>query len=138
MPDGWLRTQDMGYVDDDGFYWLTDREEDMIKTRGENVYPSHVEEVIRKLEFVQDVAVVGVDDRRLSERIVACIVLKPGFNVSNWQESVLESCREELAKHEVPQEIRQIDEVPMNKLLGKVLKNKLREMILASAGQPVA
>ncbi|TSC89868.1 MAG: long-chain acyl-CoA synthetase [Parcubacteria group bacterium Gr01-1014_3] len=125
--DGWLATGDMARMDDDGFYWMTDRKKDMIKIRGENVYPSEIEKVIKRHVNVAEVAVVGIPDRDLGEKIVACVVLKDGKTKA---EEILAFCRKEgLASIKIPQEVRFVKEIPKNPILGKVLKKELRAMI---------
>ena len=125
--EGWLATGDMARVDEDGFYWMTDRKKDMIKIRGENVYPSEIEDVIKRHSGVAEVAVVGIPDRDLGERIVACVVKK---NEKLKAEEILSFCRKEgLASIKMPQEVRFIKEIPKNPILGKILKKELRTMI---------
>src|SRR5262249_36569542 len=77
-PGGWLRTGDGGYVDADGYLFLTDRIKDMIVSGGENVYPIEVEEVLAQHADVADAAVVGVPDEHWGELVKAFVVLRPG------------------------------------------------------------
>lgn len=125
--DGWLATGDMTEVDEDEFYWFIDRKKDMIKINGHNVYPSVTEKVIMAHPKVQEVAVVGVPDRNLGERIIACVVLKED-NVR--PEEILVFCRKEgLASINVPQEVRFVKEIPKHPILPKILKRQLLEML---------
>ena len=77
-PDGWLRTGDGGYVDEEGYLFLTDRIKDMIVSGGENVYPVEVEEALAHHPDVLEVAVIGVPDERWVEAVTALVVLRPG------------------------------------------------------------
>ena len=77
-PDGWLRTGDGGYVDDEGYLFLTDRIKDMIVSGGENVYPVEVEEVLSQHPDVAEVAVIGVPDERWGEAVKALVVPRRG------------------------------------------------------------
>ena len=77
-PDGWLRTGDGGYVDEDGYLFLTDRIKDMIVTGGENVYPVEVEEALAQHADVAEVAVIGVPHPRRGEAVKALVVPRPG------------------------------------------------------------
>ncbi len=125
--EGWLATGDMARVDEDGYYWMTDRKKDMIKINGHNVYPSEIEKVIAGHPKVQEVAVVGMPDRDLGERIVACVVSKDGKLKA---EEILAFCRKEgLPSIKIPQEVRFVKEIPKNPMLGKVLKKELRAML---------
>jgi acyl-CoA synthetase (AMP-forming)/AMP-acid ligase II len=78
LRDGWLFTGDMGYADEDGFIFLVDRKKDIIISGGENIYPIQIEDHIRLLDKVLDVAVIGADHKRLGEVPIAIVSLKPG------------------------------------------------------------
>jgi fatty-acyl-CoA synthase len=125
----WLRTGDVGHLDDDGFLYLTDRKKDMVISGGENIASSEVERVVYELPEVQDAAVIGVADQRWGERPVAVVVLKPGQVLS--LEVLQEHCRRKLAGFKVPKELIVRTELPRNPS-GKILKRMLRESI---AGQ---
>ncbi len=126
--EGWFATGDMVRMDEDNFPYLTDRKNDMVKVRGEKVFPSDIEKVIALHPKVQEVAVIGAPDRDLGERIVAFVVPKEG-NLK--VEEILAFCRKEgLTSNRMPQEIRFIKEIPKNQMLGKVLKKELRKMII--------
>ncbi|MGD9538098.1 MAG: AMP-binding protein [Alphaproteobacteria bacterium] len=119
----WFRTGDVGYLDADGFLFLTDRKKDMIISGGENIASSEVERVIYQMGEVQDVAVIGLPDERWGERPVAIVVPKPGAALDF---AVLERhCRAHLAGFKVPRELHLRDSLPRNPS-GKVLKRTLR------------
>ena len=126
--DGWFSTGDMVQMDKDGFLWLTDRKKDLIKTRGENVYPSEIEKVLTGYGMIQEAAVIGVPDRDLGERIVAFVTPLPMFQgrlkALNSQEIIM-FCEKCLPAIKVPSCVIAVDELPKN-ILGKVLKKELR------------
>ncbi len=130
--DGWLATGDMARIDDDGFLWLTDRKKDLIKTRGENVYPSEIEKVLTQYSGIQEAAVVGVPDRDLGEKIVAFVTPIPMFRGRlkelNSQE-IVKFCGKHLPAIKIPSCVIAVDELPKN-LLGKVLKKELRKLFI--------
>ncbi len=121
---GWLRSGDVGYLDADGFLYLTDRKKDLIISGGENVASSEVERVIYDLPQVSEAAVVGVADARWGERPVAVVVLRSGETLT--YEALASHCRERLAGFKVPRELVVRDALPRNPS-GKVLKRVLRE-----------
>ena len=131
-PDGWLRTGDGGYLDDEGYLFLTDRVKDMIVSGGENVYPIEVEEALARHPAVADAAVIGIPHERWGETVKAFVVLHAGSTV---EESELEAfCRQQLAGYKVPRSIEFVDDLPRTPT-GKVLKRALRER---SADPPLA
>jgi long-chain acyl-CoA synthetase len=123
-PDGWLRTGDGGYVDEDGYLFLTDRIKDMIVSGGENVYPVEVEEALAHHADVADVAVIGVPDARWGEAVKALVVPTPGATPE--PEDLIAFTRERLAGYKLPRSIEFLDELPRTPS-GKVLKRELRE-----------
>ena len=127
--DGWFRTGDIGYLDDDRFLYLTDRKKDMILSGGENIASSEVERVIYELPHVLEAAVIGLPDAEWGERPVAVVVTKPGEQLD--LETLREHCRAHLAAFKVPKELHFAEALPRNPS-GKVLKRQLREN-LASA-----
>jgi len=134
LGGGWLHTGDIAKMDQDGFFYIVDRKKDMIKTRGENVYPRSLEEVLMRHPQVADVVVVGIPDEALGEKIKAYIVAKgprpdPG--------DLADYCRKFLAKFEIPQEFEFRDSLPKN-IIGKTLRRLLREEELSKhkGGKP--
>jgi acyl-CoA synthetase (AMP-forming)/AMP-acid ligase II len=126
LKDGWLCTGDLGYVDEDGFLFLTGRKKDMIISGGVNVYPSDIEEVIIRHPVVKDVAVFGVPNKDWGETPVAAIVLKDGANiltcneVKNWINDNVG------ARYQKVSDVLFINELPRN-VAGKILKRELKE-----------
>lgn len=123
--EGWFRTGDVGYVDDEGFLFLCDRVKDMVISGGENVYPAEVESVLYEHPAISEVAVIGAPDERWGERVVAVAVVKPGASLSLEALQLFAGAR--LARYKLPRELRLVDVLPRNPG-GKVLKTRLREM----------
>jgi acyl-CoA synthetase (AMP-forming)/AMP-acid ligase II len=116
--DGWVRTGDIGRLDEDGFVWIEGRVSDMVNRGGLKVFPAEVEEVLRGAPGVTDVAVVGVADDRLGEVPVA-------FVVGRFEPAALEArAREHLAPYKVPVRFESVDARPRNEI-GKVLTREL-------------
>ena len=122
--DGWLRTGDGGYLDDEGFLFLTDRIKDMIVSGGENVYPVEVEEALSHHPAVGEVAVIGVPDDRWGEATKALVVLRPDSAAS--AADLVAFARERLAGYKLPRTIDFVDALPRT-ASGKVLKHELRD-----------
>ncbi len=122
LKDGWLYTGDMAEQDEDGFYFLVDRKKDVIVSGGENLYPVQIEDFIRQNNKVNDVAVIGLPDRRLGEKAAAIIEVKKGMTCT--KEEIDEFCME-LPRYKRPKEVI-FDEIPRNST-GKIQKNVLRE-----------
>ena len=120
----WLRSGDVGYLDDEGFLYLTDRVKDMILTGAENVASSEVEAVLYKLPQVVEAAAIGVPDAQWGERVVAVVVLGQGESLDF--ETLVAHCAQHLARFKLPKELRIVDALPRNPS-GKVLKRTLRE-----------
>lgn len=125
-PDGFMRSGDMGYMDEDGFLFLTDRQKDMIISGGENVASSEVERVIHLLPQVLEVAVVARPDPKWGEVPVAVVVLRPGASLGF--EALVSHCRAHLAGFKCPKALRLVDRLPRNPS-GKVLKRVLRDQL---------
>ena len=123
--DGWYRTGDAGYLDDDGFLYLVDRLKDMIVTGGENVYSVEVENALSKHDAVDQVAVIGIPHETWGEQVHAIVVLRSGFEVSAGQ--LREFISGEIARYKLPKswEFR-TEPLPLSGAL-KILKRLLRE-----------
>lgn len=120
----WLRTGDMGYFDSDGFLFISDRIKDMIISGGENIYPIQVETVIRELDAVADVAVIGVPDDRWGEVPVAVVTVRDGRTVT--EDTIQEHLHGRIARYKTPKRVIIVDEMPRT-ASGKVRKADLRE-----------
>ncbi|MBO6147251.1 MAG: acyl--CoA ligase [Lachnospiraceae bacterium] len=121
--EGWLYTGDMAKQDEEGFYYLVDRKKDVIISGGENIYPVQIEDFLHGFDPVDDVAVIGLADKRLGEISAAIIKIKQGYTCT--EEQVQEFCKK-LPKYKRPRQIIFAD-VPRN-ATGKIEKPKLREI----------
>ncbi len=122
--DGWVHTGDIGYVDEDGYFFLAGRATDMIIRAGENISPEELEMVLHSHPKVDEAAVIGVPDEEWGEVPKAIIVLKKGVKAT--PEELMEFCRTNLASFKRPRSVVFVDELPRNPM-GKVLKRVLRE-----------
>jgi len=127
LKDGYFYTGDIGYVDDDGFLYFRGRKKDVINVGGSLVYPKDIEDVINKFDFVDECAVIGVDDIYFGEAVLAVIIPKKGIDF-NLGKIKLE-CRNYLADFQQPMGYETIDALPKNSM-GKVMKFKLKEMFI--------
>ncbi len=123
LRGGWLHTGDLGYVDEDGFYFIVDRTKDLVIRGGYNVYPREIEEVLFSHPGIVEAAVIGKPDDRLGEEVVAVVVLSSGAELS--AEDIIAYCRERLAAYKYPREVRFCTELPKGPS-GKILKTALR------------
>jgi long-chain acyl-CoA synthetase len=135
MPDGWLRTGDGGYRDEEGYLFLTDRIKDMIVSGGENIYPIEVEEVLSQHPAISDVAVIGVPDERWGEAVKALVVRASGSAVD--ADELVAFAREKLAGYKLPRSVEFVSELPRSPA-GKVLKRELRARYASPPGSLVA
>ena len=124
----WFRTGDVGYLDAEGFLFLTDRKKDIIISGGENIASSEVERVIYELPAVREAAVIGLADERWGERPVAVVALTEGADLDLATLSA--HCRARLASFKVPKQLVIVDSLPRNPS-GKVLKRVLRDELEA-------
>ncbi|WP_457593215.1 fatty acid--CoA ligase [Hydrogenimonas sp.] len=130
IVNGWLLTGDMGYLDEEGFLFIVDRKKDLIISRGINIYPREIEEVINAFEGVGASAVVGMPDEKSGEVPVAFV--EPEENETIDLKSLRTHLKERLANFKIPREIRIIEELPKN-ATGKVLKRLLKEQVRSEA-----
>jgi len=124
LRNGWFYTGDLAQVDQDGFFYLVDRKDDLIISSGFNVYPSQVEEVLKRHPKVKDAAVIGVPDRIKGQAILAVIVLKEG--IQGDKEEFLNYCKENMPDYRMPKTVLLRDELPRDPA-GKILKRVLRQ-----------
>ena len=124
--NGWLLTGDVGYHDEDGYYYITDRKKDMLLVNGNNVYPREIEEVIYQFPNVKEAAVVGIPDARRGEQAVAFVVPNEGAMIES--EALLKFVRSKIADYKVPRKIILTTALPRN-ATGKILKTVLRERL---------
>ncbi|MCJ7604662.1 MAG: long-chain-fatty-acid--CoA ligase [Dehalococcoidales bacterium] len=122
--DGWVHTGDVGYVDEEGYYFLSGRSSDMIIRAGENISPEEIENVIREHPGVEDVAVIGVPDETWGEEPRAVVIAKKGQTVT--EEEIMEYCRKNLASFKRPRTVVFVEDLPRNPL-GKLVKKEIRE-----------
>jgi fatty-acyl-CoA synthase len=130
FADDWFRSGDVGYLDEDGFLYLTDRKKDMIISGGENIASSEIERVIYEMPQVREVAVIGMPDERWGEKPVAVVVVADGTVLQ--LPDLTEHCRKRLAAFKVPKQLIIRDHLPRNPS-GKVLKRVLRAELEANA-----
>ena len=119
---GWLHTGDLGYRDEDGFFFIVDRMKELIIRGGYNVYPREVEEVLYTHPAVDEVAVVGVPDERLGEEVKAFVSAKPGVEVS--EQELIDFAKARVAAYKYPRSIVLIRALPKS-ATGKILKKEL-------------
>lgn len=133
LVDGWVRTGDAGYLDEDGYLYIVDRLNDMIITGGENVYSLEVENAVLSDERIAQCAVIGLPDADWGERVHAVVVPKAGAQV--LPEQVIARCRSLIAGYKCPRSI-EIRSAPLPlSAVGKVLKNTLRKTAMAVADE---
>jgi acyl-CoA synthetase (AMP-forming)/AMP-acid ligase II len=130
IVDGWMRTGDMGRMDENRLFYIVDRKKDMIVTGGENVYSREVEDVLAEHPAVQDVAVIGIPAETWGENVCAIVVKRPGEDVD--EDGLVAHCRASLASYKKPKLVVFVDELPRNPS-GKVLKRELRERYAVAA-----
>jgi long-chain acyl-CoA synthetase len=126
IRNGWLLTGDVGYRDDEGYYFITDRKKDMLLVNGNNVYPREIEDVIYQFGGVKETAVVGAPDSRRGEQPVAFVVPDEGTTID--ESALVKFVRSKLADFKVPRRIVMSTALPRN-ATGKILKTVLRQQV---------
>jgi len=124
--EGWFHTGDAGYLDKDGFLYISDRFKDMVITGGENVYPAEVESVLYDHPAVSEVAVIGLPDDRWGEAVVAVVAVKADATLT--LDELRDFAGRSLARFKLPTQLHLVDALPRNPA-GKVLKYELRERL---------
>jgi acyl-CoA synthetase (AMP-forming)/AMP-acid ligase II len=122
MRSGWLHTGDLGYRDEDGFFYVVDRKSDMIIRGGENIYPREIDEVLYQHPKIKDAATIGVPDPLYGEEVKSFVVLREGARAT--QDEIIEFCRKRLADFKCPKSIEFLDSIPKGPT-GKLLKREL-------------
>jgi len=128
--DVWLHTGDIGYMDEDGYVFLTDRKKDLIKPGGYQVWPREVEEVIASHPAIAEVGVAGVPDATKGEAVKAWVVLRAGQSAT--AEDLQRLCKEKLAPYKVPSAIEFRTELPKT-MVGKILRRELVRQHISAA-----
>ena len=123
IRDGWLLTGDVGYTDDDGWYYLVDRKKDMIVASGYKVWPREVEDVLYTHDAVLEAGVVGLPDPYRGETVKAYVSLREGFRAD--PDELVDFCRARMAAYKYPREVEIVDVIPKT-ATGKILRRSLR------------
>ena len=121
---GWFHSGDIGFFDEDGYFYIVDRKTDMIIRGGENIYPREIEEVLYRHEAVKDAACIGIPDELYGEEVIAFVALKD--NEHSSEEELRTFCRQHLAAFKCPKKVHILDEIPKSSS-GKLLRRMLRE-----------
>jgi fatty-acyl-CoA synthase len=131
IVDGWLHTGDLAKIDEEGFFYIVDREKDMYISGGENVYPAEIEKVLLENRKILNIGVCGIPDQKWGEVGLACIVLKEGEAMT--EDEALNFCTDRLARFKIPKVIKFMDKLPMT-AAEKIIRKKLREEHLKKIG----
>jgi long-chain acyl-CoA synthetase len=125
MEDGWLKTGDVGFIDEDGYVTIVDRKKDVIIAGGFNVYPKEIDELLITHPKILEVCTIGLPDAYRGETVKVFIVTKPGQTMT--AEEVIDFCKERLAGYKVPRLVEFIAALPKS-VVGKILRRELRDM----------
>jgi fatty-acyl-CoA synthase len=121
-----MASGDMGYVDENGRLFVVGRDDEMIVSGGENVYPIEVEKTLTSHSDVAEAAVIGVDDEQYGQRLAAFVVLNKGAGAT--PETLKQHVRDSLANYKVPRQITVLDELPRS-ITGKILRKDLNVLV---------
>jgi long-chain acyl-CoA synthetase len=130
--EGWLKTGDIGIIDEDGFIRIVDRKKDMILVSGFNVYPNELEDALATLPGVMMCAAIGIPDEKSGEAVKMFVVVKPGEKLT--KEQVMAHMRENVTGYKVPRAIEFRDTLPATNV-GKILRRELRDEELKKLGK---
>ncbi|MBM3470928.1 MAG: o-succinylbenzoate--CoA ligase [Armatimonadetes bacterium] len=133
LKDGWLSTGDMGYLDGDGYLFISDRRDDLVISGGENVYPAEVERVLGGHPDVEDAGAFGLPDPEWGQAVAAAVTVRRGASLD--EEDVRAFCAARLARYKVPKRIWLVDELPRSPS-GKLIRRALREKFGNGAAPP--
>ena len=128
MKGGWLHTGDMGYLDEEGYLFVTDRLKDMIIRGGENIYPAQLEDILYRFPGVAEAAIVGAPDPVYGEKIIAFVVASRGVTLS--EQEIINFMKTETSSFKVPSKIHFLEALPKTPV-GKILKRELRKKALS-------
>ncbi len=131
LVDGWLKTGDIGVMDEEGYFFIVDRLKDMVNSAGLKIWPREVEEVLYQHAGVAECAVIGVPDELYGESVKACVVLQPGVEVC--EDDLIAYCKERLSSYKAPKMVEFVEGLPKS-AAGKILKTELRRMAQPSSG----
>ena len=131
IKGGWLYTGDIGYVDEDGDLYITERIKEMIIRGGENIYPAEVEDALYRHPALSEVAVFGLPDSKYGEEVHACVVLRSDQAVS--EEEILTECQKHIPRYKCPKKVTFFQELPKTQT-GKIQRKEVREMVLELMG----
>jgi long-chain acyl-CoA synthetase len=129
-PDGWLRTGDMGWMDERGWFKITDRKKDMIVVSGFKVFPNQIEDVVAMHPGVAEVAAIGVADERSGE-VVKIVVVRSDAALTT--QALLEHCKQHLTGYKMPRIVEFSDEPLPKSNLGKILRRQVRQASASAA-----
>jgi long-chain acyl-CoA synthetase len=132
VKGGWLATGDLGRIDTDGYLFIVGRKKDMIIRGGLNVYPQQIENVISKLNGVEECCVVGVEEPRWGQEILAVVKMAEGHTIG--EDEVLRLCRAELAPYKQPRFVRFVEALPKT-ATGKIRKGEVAQQF-ANVARP--
>lgn len=133
LREGWLYTGDIGYMDPDGYFYITDRKKDLIIVSGFNVFPREIDELIYQHPKVKEGITIGIPDPQKGERIKVFIVLKEGESAT--PEELIDYFKERLTPYKVPSIVEFRDELPKS-MIGKILRRALREEMEKNENEP--